>query len=57
MARRKACRLKGASQDAPNQFDFLQQRFEDAKKAPRRVSSYMDTTQCHIDRMIKLWEE
>ncbi len=57
MARRKICCLKGASQDAPDQFDFLQQRFEDAKKAPRRVSSYMDTTQCHIDRMIKLWEE
>lgn len=57
MARRKACRLQGASQDTADQFDFLQQRFEDAKKAPRRVKAYMDTTQCHIDRMIKLWEE
>ena len=57
MARRKVCRLGGASYDTSNQSDFLQQRFEDAKKAPRRVKSYMDTTQCHIDRMIRLWEE
>ncbi len=54
MARRKTRRLQEASQD---NADFLQQRFEDAKKAPRRVKAYMDTTQCHIDRMIKLWEE
>lgn len=57
MARRKACRLRGASQDTPNRSDFLQQRFEDAKKAPRRIKAYEDTTQGHVDRMIRLWEE
>lgn len=57
MARRKTDRLQEAPQDTVDRSDFLQQRFEDAKKAPRRVKAYMDTTQCHIDRMIKLWEE
>ena len=40
-----------------SQSDYLQQRYEAAKAAPRQGSYYASSTQSQVDRIEEIWRE